>query len=530
MLKALLKKQLRESLSFLVRGRKQGKRPSKALLIAYGVLFAYVIGVFGFLFYMMGDALCPALCFLGLDWLYFAIMGTLAVLLGVAGSVFFTYAQLYQAGDNELLLAMPIRPAKILFARMLALYIQVFGFEALVLLPAQAVYMQNGAGAAAVAMFVPVMLLLPLFTLAISCALGYLVALLCSRIHNKTLLAVLGMALFMGGYFYIVVRAEQLFKMLLQNSAAVAKVVKTVMYPVYQASRAMTGNIAGLMVFALISVGVFAAVYGILAKSFWRIVATRRGGAQKKYREKTLRSGSVHAALLKKELRRFTTCTVYLLNCGLGSLFMIAGGIFVLIKGASVLPMLKLIPGVGNMLLPASCAIVAMLAGMNMVSAPSVSLEGKNIWILQSMPVNAWYALRAKIELHMIVSLAPALFCAAAVCAVLKASAAQTIAVLIFETLYVCFVAVFGLAVNLKLPNLHWSSETVPVKQGMSIAVSMLGGIGTVFALAGLWYAVRNLLDVTAFLLLAGFVLGIACAALLAWIRRRGAKIFANLA
>ncbi len=51
---------------------------------------------------------------LGYGWLYYALMGLLALAFGVFGSVFSTYAGLYQAKDNELLLSMPIPPRRIL--------------------------------------------------------------------------------------------------------------------------------------------------------------------------------------------------------------------------------------------------------------------------------------------------------------------------------------------------------------------------------------------------------------------------------
>ena len=43
-----------------------------------------------------------------MGWLYFAIMGLMAILLGAFGSVFNTYSGLYLAKDNDLLLSMPI--------------------------------------------------------------------------------------------------------------------------------------------------------------------------------------------------------------------------------------------------------------------------------------------------------------------------------------------------------------------------------------------------------------------------------------
>lgn len=58
-----------------------------------------------------------------MDWLYFALMGLLAILLGSFGSVFNTYSGLYLAKDNDLLLSMPIPVNAIMGARLLSVYL-----------------------------------------------------------------------------------------------------------------------------------------------------------------------------------------------------------------------------------------------------------------------------------------------------------------------------------------------------------------------------------------------------------------------
>lgn len=44
---------------------------------------------------------------------------------------------------------------------------------------------------------------------------------------------------------------------------------------------------------------------------------------------------------------------------------------------------------------------IALMTSMNDITAPAISLEGKNIWLSQSLPVKPWQVLRSKLELHM---------------------------------------------------------------------------------------------------------------------------------
>ena len=122
MIKAMMKKQMQESFCWLYQDKKTGKNRSIKGLIGYGLLYLLVFGCVGFVFYAISDMLCEPFHGMGLDWLYIALMGLMSVMLGVFGSVFNTYTSLYQAKDNDFLLAMPIPTKLLLVARLTGVY------------------------------------------------------------------------------------------------------------------------------------------------------------------------------------------------------------------------------------------------------------------------------------------------------------------------------------------------------------------------------------------------------------------------
>ena len=95
-------------------------RPSR-----YIVLFVLLmVGVLGGMFTLSVRSRCAAPWpQAGMGWLYFALMGLLAMFLGAFGSVFNTYAGLYLAKDNDLLLSMPIPVRYIMASRLLGVYL-----------------------------------------------------------------------------------------------------------------------------------------------------------------------------------------------------------------------------------------------------------------------------------------------------------------------------------------------------------------------------------------------------------------------
>ncbi len=58
------------------------------------------------------------------------------------------------------------------------------------------------------------------------------------------------------------------------------------------------------------------------------------------------------------------------------------------------------------------CGMVCTIAAMNFITAPSVSLEGGTLWLLQSLPVTPQQVLQAKVELQLLLTLPAAWLCA----------------------------------------------------------------------------------------------------------------------
>ena len=86
--------------------------------------------------------------------------------------------------------------------------------------------------------------------------------------------------------------------------------------------------------------------------------------------------------------------------------------------------------------------------------------------------------------------------------------------------------AAFDLAVNLKLPNLHWTNETAAVKQGASTVVAMFGGWGIALLPLGAFFLFGKYMLSWLFAVLVLAVFVAAATVVLTWIRKKGTKIF----
>ena len=220
-----------------------------------------------------------------------------------------------------------------------------------------------------------------------------------------------------------------------------------------------------------------------------------------------------------------------MLNCGLGSFLMPVCAVAVLWKGSELFAVLNAIfaetPDCVPFLL---CVILCSFASMNFMTAPSVSLEGKSLWLLQSLPVEPWRIFQAKIRMQLLLTDLPLLLCMVCTAAVYPMHPVQLLVLLLFAGSYTLFMALVGLSLGVRMPTLTWTNEIVLIKQGAPVMITLFGGFGYIALLfAG-------------FMLLPGWMLGfcgyMSCFAaanlflsVLAylWLQKKGVALFSQL-
>ena len=533
MLKALIRTRLQALFSGIFRRGGRKKKASVGMKVLLSLLMFYIVACFFWLFGGIFTQICRPFFAAGIGWFYFGFAGLMAFALMFIGSVFATQTQIYEAKDNDLLLSMPIPPSYILISRMLMLLIMNLLFELLVVLPAVAVYIIGGMTVTFVGaiIFAAVFFLLPLLSFSLSGGIGWMLAVASSKVRNKSLVTTVLSLLFLAAYFYLYSRMNEYIKTLIVSGTAIASKVRGAAAPVYWLGSAIAEhNGRSLLLFALCSVVPFLAVTFILAKSFIKIATERHGSAKIIYRERTMKVSGQKAALLKRELRHFVSSPMYMMNAALGVVFIVIAGVLLIIKKDDAESLLAQIPGLRGYVGIYAVAAMCLISCTNIVSAPSVSLEGKSIWIVRSMPVPTADVLMAKVWMHVSVCLPAVLFTSVTAAVVLKLQPVMMVFMIITPALMTVFGGLFGVAANLKFPKMDWISETVAVKQSISVILSMFGTAAAVL-LPGLAYIflASGYVSDEVYTVIFTSILIVFCLLLYRWISTKGTKIFENL-
>ena len=533
MLSVLLKKQMTEIFRSYFYDAKKNRSRSKAGTVAYLVLFVGImVGLLGGMFTFLSLSMCEALAAADMDWMYFALMGLLAVLLGVFGSVFNTYSCLYLSKDNDLLLSMPIPVNVIITSRLLSVYLMGLMYSLVVILPAVIVYWVTvSVSVGAVFGGVLLMLLISVFVLTLSCALGWVVAKISLKLKHKGFITVVISLAFIGGYYFFYFKAQALIQDFIANAVVYGEKIKGAAYPLYLFGRVGNGDAFAMAVVSAVILGLFALMWALIARSFLRIATSSGHTVRKEYKERPMKQKGIAAALLAKEFGRFTSSPIYMLNCGLGILLLPICGVFMLWRGGAVISVLNEVFGERAGCTPVLlCAAVCMLASMNDMAAPSVSLEGKSLWLMQSLPVTPWQVLRAKLGMQLLLTGIPALFCTVCTAFIYPYTPLELLLTVLVPMSYVLLSALFGLFLGLKMPNLNWTNEITPIKQSACVTIALFSGFGyTALLCAGFMLLNGWKLGFVGYMSGFGAVTLALCAVLYFWLKKRGCNLFAAL-
>ena len=446
------------------------------IVIAFLFMMAFTFGlsmVLGFQMYMSN-------CM----WMYFPLGFISATVFSLMGTVFAAQSYLFDAHDNELLLSMPIKPSTVLLSRMLALYLLNFIYSTIIFLPVGLAYgIFFHYSIATFLFYIISLLLIPLLTTAISSLLGFVIGKVSYRIPNKNLLTVVFGFAILFLLLLVGINLGPLVSLMMNQINRVADMIKGVSHVLYWYGLAMSdGNnktmdiafwwiIPMLAVCGLITWGVFV----FISKNFLKMVTRKVVTKKKKYVEKPMKPTNIQLTLIKKEVGYFFSIPAYVMNAGMSTIMSVMLGVGILMRGNMMVELLpQLFPDASsNLTALAVGSSLALCCTMNDATAPSISLEGKTIWILKSTPLKTMYVFIAKALLAPIVSLPGVIFTAVACAVTLELTAADVLFIFLIPIIACVFSGLLGVCVNLKIPRFDWSSEITVIKQSWSVVFTL---------------------------------------------------------
>lgn len=534
MLKVLLKKQLAELKYSYFRDRKTGKQKSKKAIIGYSFLYFFIYACFVFSIFAITMFLKQFMPDPEDVWIICSVMAFLTIFLSTFINMLITRGILYDARDNELLLSLPIEDKYIILSRMLNVLINTFIYTSMLWIPAIIhCLIYCGFNLLVIVYGLVTLVLLSLLVCVLSCLFGHLIAIITKKFKIKNAItSVLTLAL-LAGYYVLYFNANNIMMSLLAQKEKFIDFLNTKGFLVSIIGKAVSGDTISL----LLSIGIYLvlAIIGfvIILSNYRKQLISTPSFAKKEFKGNYSKQNSIANTLISRELKLFFSISTYTINCGLGVVILVVGSIALLIfkdKISDLLVLVEILPIVGAALPVVLLSIILMTVGMDTLSVAAVSLEGKNYWLIRSLPVATYDVLNSKRTLQFRMHVIPATILAIICTFVFELQGIMQV-LFIFGTVFgVLFITYFDLFLGIMGANIKWTDPTSIIKGSGSVFVAVFGDLLFFPAICALYILVLfGHLDSYIFMICLIVLFALGSYLLDRWVRVKGVKKFEEL-
>lgn len=461
-----------------IRHTKDKKKKQNFLLLS----IAYVLVILVAMFYVGG--LAYGYHYLGMGDIVPMYLYTLLSLLMLVLSFFKAGSVLFSMKSYDIMVSLPVNKSAILISRFVTMYVTNLMFSLIVMVPGLAIHIWFAKpGIAFYFISLLVILFAPLLPLTISSILGALIKGISSRMKRKNLVEILLtvalVAILMIGGASMGSEVENLdMEALKELVGTLTSTLGSIFPPALWYHQTLHGSIFSFLLLLGVPAFIFTLFVWVLSLRFTDICTGLNATyAKHNYKLKRLKAEHVLYSLFKKELKLYFSSSLYVTNTIIGYILaIILAGAIAVLGVETIVETMEM-----SMFLPLFYKVLPFVLSiplcMTSATACTISMEGKNFWQLQVLPLKAKDIYLAKLLMNLAVA-AP--FYAVSVLLLLvsvKPNFMDALHYFLIPLVLLVFCIVLGLVCNLRFPNFNWDNEAQVVKQGAAVLVSMLVGV-----------------------------------------------------
>ncbi len=439
--------------------------------------------------YGYSEAIMEELEKVNMEFVLLALFVLFVSILTIIEGIYKSGNLLFNCKDDNLLLSLPIKKTTVLFIRVFKFYVFELLYNTLFILPAMIVYGVHIKPSSIyyIVSFIG-LLLFPIIPILISSIIGVFITFVSSQFKGKKFIQTMLTFMLLLGILYFSYNFEGLVINIAQKASSINNIITKIYYPAgIYIELIKNFNIFKLIEFVFINLGLFIATVLLIGKIYFNINSkTKAINMKKSNRKYIIKTSKPIQSLIKKEFSRFISSTVFVTNAGFGLVLYIVGCVFLTIKFDSILE--TFVNNVPNFSVEfiRDCtpllffAFVFMASFMTSITSSMISLEGKSINILKSLPIKPHTIIKSKVLTALLIMLPFILIGDIVVFIKFKFNVISMIFILIASVLFPLVSETIGIIVNLKYPRMDAKNDTEVVKQSMSSAMSVFIGMGLI--------------------------------------------------
>ena len=417
----------------------------------------------------------------------YLIMLSVVIIFGF--NVFKAGGILFRSNGYQVIASLPVTTSAIVIGRFARLYLENLAEACLIMIPGNLVYaFLLKPGWTFYVNWLISILILPMIPLSAATFIGVLVTGLASRMKHRAIWETVLSLGFVFAIFFGISRlagdnSEFTLETLKRISETVMETLGKVYPPAVLLGQGMAkGVFLPVLFVAFFSVIVLVIVIGITTHFFHGIcrklqdAASKKTGTISEIGIDKVGQRKLFGSLLIRDARRYLSSSVYMSNTIIGPIMGAIGSVALLF--VDIEKVTGSIPIHLNTHQFMAFLVSGIFCMMNTTST-SVSMEGKEWWILKSLPLPSKMILDSKLCFNLLLIAPFYLISQVFLGIALRGKAVEILWSVVIMTLFILCSCIGGLTANLKFPKMEWDSEVAVVKQSASAAIGgLLGALG----------------------------------------------------
>lgn len=503
-------------------------KQSKAKVIGFSLLMLYAFGVFfasfGFMFFDLAKLMSE------IDQLEIIISfaATYTFGLSVMMALLRSSGYIFNYKDYDILAPLPIKNSTVLFAKLSVMLLMIYITSLLFVIPIFAAYFYYHS----ISFFGLVYAILGfLFTPLIPIVLLSFVSLLITKLTNKLPFSKLLNIILMFGLFIGIFALSFVFTGTETNPlTGQVDLIGGVSeyYPLvrYYAEAVHDHNHLSFLLLAGISIGAFV-VYVFLIQGLVRKTNQSKQNTYINRKKKvTYNSGSMRKTLIQKEFKTFFSIPIYVLNTGLGVIIIFALSVASLIFKSNINEFLVEATELSLPILPLLLIVFGFSIAMTFTPAINLSLEGKHLWILKTLPVDPYEVMLSKILFNVLLVVPVSVVGITMLSYSLEFEFIEIALFLLVVCSFSMLSSILFGFINLYFPKFEFNSEVEVIKQSIGSFLAVFGGFALLITFGFMYYFLTKVLVSEWALLIIGLTMVLATYGLLVLLKPVSRKKF----
>lgn len=419
------------------------------------------------------------------------VIGVLSIMLALVFGYQGASGHLFGFKDYDMLMALPVRPSYVLTSKLVSYMMLLYVYSLFLIVPCSIIVgIQLHYGISYYLMSIPMWIVFPFVPAVLSAILAYVSMVIAGKFKYKNLINNIITMVFMVGIFVLSFSIQSLMNLnVAQWSDIQNNIITYLPFIGWMIDGIVSGNILHYLMGVGLNVFILVAFIVIFSRFFMKLNGQIKGGyTVKNFKLKESKQSSRLVALFNKELRTYLANSTYMMNTIVFPIMVLVGAVYLLfIREQYMMVIIQIAPMVYIMVLGAAMFGTFTCCTTNC----AISLEGKQMNLLKSLPLSANDVFMAKILLNVLINTPLTLIAALIVSYVFSFSGIQILLLILAIVGAGVLISLIGLMINLHYYRLDWDNAARIVKQSMPVFVTTFGSmiISLVFFLGGVFIA-----------------------------------------